>query len=98
MGCNTFLPPDKVADSCGFPYMRDVDANALGHNTSFVPRVANNVLRILNETQKAQLVALTREQEPLLAERDPRLAGIRGEARFKKLLERVKDEWEHFGD
>jgi TolB-like protein/Tfp pilus assembly protein PilF len=33
---------------------------------------------------------------PMLAERDPWLANIRGEARFKKLLERVKYEWEHF--
>ncbi len=33
---------------------------------------------------------------PLLAERDPWLAGIRGEPRFKKLMERVKYEWEHF--
>jgi eukaryotic-like serine/threonine-protein kinase len=29
-------------------------------------------------------------------ERDPYLANIRGEERFKKLLERVKYEWEHF--
>jgi serine/threonine protein kinase/tetratricopeptide (TPR) repeat protein len=33
---------------------------------------------------------------PFLAEKDRWLAGIRGEARFKKLLERVKTEWEHF--
>ena len=33
---------------------------------------------------------------PLLAEKDPWLAGIRGEERFKKLMERVKYEWEHF--
>ncbi len=35
---------------------------------------------------------------PFLAEKDPWLASIRGEARFKKLLERVKYEWEHFED
>ncbi|MCJ7547312.1 MAG: hypothetical protein MUP30_10905 [Deltaproteobacteria bacterium] len=33
---------------------------------------------------------------PLLAEKDPLLANIRNEERFKKLLERVKYEWEHF--
>jgi hypothetical protein len=68
MACNTFLPPGKVADFSGFQYMRDVDTNALGHNTSFVPRAANNVLRVLTDAQKAQLVALGREQEGLLAD------------------------------
>jgi serine/threonine protein kinase/tetratricopeptide (TPR) repeat protein len=33
---------------------------------------------------------------PLLAEKDPWLANIRSEPRFKKLMERVKYEWEHF--
>jgi non-specific serine/threonine protein kinase len=33
---------------------------------------------------------------PLLSERDPFLANIRGEERFKKLMERVKKEWEEF--
>ncbi len=33
---------------------------------------------------------------PLLVEKDPLLANIRGEPRFKKLMERVKYEWEHF--
>jgi serine/threonine protein kinase len=33
---------------------------------------------------------------PLISERDPFLANIRSEERFKKLLERVKYEWEHF--
>jgi serine/threonine protein kinase/tetratricopeptide (TPR) repeat protein len=32
---------------------------------------------------------------PLMSELDPFLAGIRGEDRFKKLMERVKYEWEH---
>jgi Raf kinase inhibitor-like YbhB/YbcL family protein len=68
MGCNTFLPPGKVADFCGFQYMRDVDTNELGHNTSFVPRAANPVLHILTDDQKAQLVALGKEQEKLLTE------------------------------
>jgi phosphatidylethanolamine-binding protein (PEBP) family uncharacterized protein/Spy/CpxP family protein refolding chaperone len=67
-GCNTFLPPGKVADFCGFQYMRDVDQNELGHNTSFVPRAANNVLHILTDPQKAQLVALAKEQEQMLTD------------------------------
>ncbi len=67
-GANTFLPPGKVADFCGFQYMRDVDTNQLGHNTSFVPRAANNVLAILTEKQKAQLVALGLEQEKMLTD------------------------------
>ena len=33
---------------------------------------------------------------PLFSELDPFLANIRGEPRFKKLMERVKYEWEHF--
>ncbi len=67
-GGNTFLPPGKVADFCGFQYMRDVDQNQLGHNTSFVPRAANSVLYILSAEQKAQLVALAKEQEKLLTD------------------------------
>jgi non-specific serine/threonine protein kinase len=33
---------------------------------------------------------------PLLSKRDPFLENIRDEERFKKLMERVKYEWEHF--
>jgi len=33
---------------------------------------------------------------PLLSEYDPLLENIRGEARFKKLMERAKYEWEIF--
>jgi len=33
---------------------------------------------------------------PLLVEKDPFLENIRGEARFKKLMKRVKNEWENF--
>jgi Spy/CpxP family protein refolding chaperone len=68
VGCNTFLPPGKVADFCGFQFMRDTDRNELGHNTSFVPRAANNMLAILDDAQKAQLIALAREQEELITE------------------------------
>jgi phosphatidylethanolamine-binding protein (PEBP) family uncharacterized protein len=68
VACNTFLPPGKVADFNGFQYMRDVDTNELGHNTSFVPRAANNMLFVLTDEQKAQLIALGKEQEKLLTD------------------------------
>jgi hypothetical protein len=64
-GADTFFPPGKVADFFGFQYMRDVDTAGYGHNTLFLSRVANNVLYILNDTQKAKLIALAKEQAPL---------------------------------
>jgi hypothetical protein len=62
-GLDTFLPPGKVSDYFGFQYMRDIDAAEGGHNTSFLTRIASNVLVILNDDQKAQLVALGKAQE-----------------------------------
>jgi len=67
-GADGFFPPGKVADFFGFQYMRDVDTAGYGHNTQFLSRVANNVLYILNDDQKAQLVALAKEQAPLYIE------------------------------
>jgi len=64
-GADTFFPPGKVADFFGFQYMRDVDTAGYGHNTTFLSRVANNVLYILNDSQKAKLIALAKEQAPL---------------------------------
>ena len=64
-GADTFFPPGKVADFFGFQYMRDVDTAGYGHNTTFLSRVANNVLYILNDAQKAKLVALAKVQAPL---------------------------------
>jgi hypothetical protein len=68
MACNAFLPPGKVSDFFGFQYMRDIDAGELGHNTSFLTRIANNMLAILNDGQKQQLVSLAKEQEPRIGE------------------------------
>ncbi len=62
-GYDTFLPPGKVSDYFGFQYMRDIDAREGGHNTSFLTRIAHNLLTILNDNQKAQLLALAKEQE-----------------------------------
>ena len=64
-GADTFFPPGKVADFFGFQYMRDVDTAGYGHNTLFLSRIANNVLYILNDTQKAKLVAQAKQQAPL---------------------------------
>ena len=64
-GADTFMPPGKVADFFGFQYMRDVDVAGYGHNTTFLTKVASNVLFILNDEQKAKLVALAKVQAPL---------------------------------
>jgi len=63
-GADTFLPPGKVSDYFGFQYMRDIDANQAGHNTSFLTRIAHNMLATLSEGQKAQLLRLAKAQEP----------------------------------
>jgi serine/threonine protein kinase len=60
-------------------------------------------LALINEKEPA-LDCLERDVDlgminyPLMSELDPFLANIRGEERFKKLMERVKYEWEHFED
>jgi len=66
--CDTFLPPGKISDFFGFQYMRDIDGAALGHNTDFLTRIASNVLRILNDEQKAELVELGKTQAPQIRE------------------------------
>ena len=63
INADTFLPPGKVSDYFGFQYMRDIDAAVGGHNTSFLTRIANNMLSILNADQKAKLLALAKAQE-----------------------------------
>jgi len=61
---DTFLPPGKVSDYFGFQYLRDIDAAQLGHNTSFLTRIATNLLAILDADQRAQLVRLAEQQAP----------------------------------
>ena len=58
LASQSFFPPGKVADYTGFQYLRDNDPDDMGHNTSFLTRIANNVLYILNDAQLAQLKAL----------------------------------------
>lgn len=59
----SFFPPGKVADYTGFQYLRDNDPDNMGHNTSFLTRVANNVIYILNDSQFAQLKSLAIAQQ-----------------------------------
>jgi len=59
---DTFLPPGKVTDYFGFQYLRDNDPDELGHNTSFVPRIANAVLATLTDAQIDDLIELARTQ------------------------------------
>lgn len=58
----SFFPPGKVADYTGFQYLRDNDPDNMGHNTSFLTRVANNVIYILNDSQFLQLKTLATAQ------------------------------------
>ncbi|HEY3328693.1 MAG TPA: hypothetical protein VGK19_01620 [Capsulimonadaceae bacterium] len=59
---DTFLPPGKVSDYFGFQYMRDVQDKGMGHNTDFLTRIANNMILVLTDAQRAQLVALGNSQ------------------------------------
>jgi len=59
---DTFLPPGKVSDYFGFQYMRDIDIAQDGHNTSFLTRIAENMLAILDDSQKRQLLELAEQQ------------------------------------
>jgi hypothetical protein len=62
LGAQSFFPPGKVADYTGFQYLRDNDPDGMGHNTSFLTRVANNVIFILDDAQFAQLRTLAAAQ------------------------------------
>ena len=58
----SFFPPGKVADYWGFQYLRDNDPSNMGHNTSFLTRVACNVLFTLDSGQVGKLKALATSQ------------------------------------
>ena len=59
----SFYPPGKVADYTGFQFLRDNDPDNMGHNTSFLTRVANNAIYNLTTSQLAQLSALAATQQ-----------------------------------
>ena len=59
----SFYPPGKVADYTGFQFLRDNDPDNMGHNTSFLTRVANNAIYNLSTSQLAQLSALAATQQ-----------------------------------
>jgi len=62
LDAQSFFPPGKVADYTGFQYLRDNDPSNMGHNTSFLTRVANNVIYTLNDSQMSQLKTLATAQ------------------------------------
>lgn len=64
----TFFPPGKVADYTGFQYLRDNDPDGMGHNTSFLTRVACDLLFILNDSQLAELAELAVSQQAQVEE------------------------------
>mgnify|MGYP000205619530 CR=1 FL=1 len=59
----SFLPPGKHASYFGFQYLRDVIGANAGHEQNFVPHVANNLLYILTNKQKAILINLAQKQQ-----------------------------------
>lgn len=61
-GACTFMPPGKVCDYFGFQYMRDIDAAGKGHNPMFLDRVAGNVLKTLNDDQRAVFEKAARQE------------------------------------
>jgi len=65
---DSFLPPGKVADFFGYQYLRDTTQAGMGHSTDFVTNSANNVLAILNDEQKAKMIALAKTQPELTNE------------------------------
>ena len=62
LGSDSFFPPGKVADFWGFQYLRDNDPSNMGHNTDFLTRAANNMLYVLTDDQRQQLITLAKSQ------------------------------------
>lgn len=62
----TFIPPGKVADYFGFQYLRDNDITQMGHNSDFSGVIGDNLLYVLNDTQKAKIIALAKAQVEII--------------------------------
>ena len=62
LGSDSFFPPGKVADYWGFQYLRDTDPSQMGHAGEFLTSAAMNMLNVLTQAQRAQLVALAKSQ------------------------------------
>ncbi len=62
LGSDSFFPPGKVADFWGFQYLRDNDPSVMGHAGDFLTSAAMNMLNTLTADQRAQLVALAKNQ------------------------------------
>jgi hypothetical protein len=68
LGGQSFLPPGKVADFCGFQYFRDNDKTNMGHNTDFVTIIAFNILHILTQEQLNQMIVSAQSQVAMINE------------------------------
>lgn len=66
LGAQSFLPPGKVADYSGFQFLRDNDPTQLGHNTSFVTIISNNILNILTTDQINTFISRAKNQVDLI--------------------------------
>jgi hypothetical protein len=62
LGSDSFFPPGKVADFWGFQYLRDNDSSQMGHAGDFLTSAAMNMLNVLSEAQRAELVSLATNQ------------------------------------
>jgi sugar lactone lactonase YvrE len=62
----SFVPPGKVADYFGFQYTRDNDVTGMGHNSDFSGILANNLLYVLDNTQKALIVQTAKAQVAII--------------------------------
>jgi hypothetical protein len=58
----SFIPPGKVADYFGFQYLRDNDITRMGHNSDFSGVIGNNLLYVLDSTQKAEIISMAIQQ------------------------------------
>ncbi len=64
---DSFFPPGKVADFWGFQYLRDNDADGMGHSMGFLTKIANNVFSMLDDSQLASLIAMADSQVDKIA-------------------------------